>query len=602
MVGVYNLLTTHGDKPLSALINAIFAFHDNEHKTYIPFVIWWLDWYFFKSLGLLSQLCIFFCTAYIAHSCTIWANNSGWQRLTYTLWATLFLMTPWHFENLIWDKQIHVYISLALSISAISFSTKPHTGSTRKEMLWACAIALPALAGSFSFAYGVAVWPGLILYAFAIHGLSARLLVITLSAGFSVGYYALTYRVIDYHASVYETAFQPLVLIEYLLHFLGPHILLPKEMPLLERSVAVVTLLALAAGCYQAFWTRRHATRAHCFCLLVGLLAVSIGLLTAMGRSGLTSGVQSRYLIVTCLYYIALPGTLIALLSDVQVKTWMKASLPIGVCASLAFSWPSFAALLYRTADVREAVTAASLGTTPQLGGAYPDSLEYQQRIWPAYFAGHRKRNDLSHFGWMGKTVDELTQAGTISTSGECAGEVLIIHQSGEDPNIWYGKGWAMSLKPAFRFLIHKWLVVTDSSGAIVGFGTTGTLSPALSRWAADHEVLTDIGTSQPNLSRNTSAWSKMYAYLSEFSSSGVPFLDSNSLDDFAYRHADETRKWRHWALLTPSIMSGIHLNFAADSDSSVKFYLLDSGALCQFAVENDLSDASGERSSSASL
>ena len=66
MVPVYELLQHHGGGSLTELAKAVISFRDNEHKTYIPFVIWWLDWYLFQSLGLLPQLCMFGCVGFLA--------------------------------------------------------------------------------------------------------------------------------------------------------------------------------------------------------------------------------------------------------------------------------------------------------------------------------------------------------------------------------------------------------------------------------------------------------------------------------------------------------------------------------------------------------
>ena len=578
MVAVYELLQRHGDGSLTDLIQAVVSFRDNEHKTYVPFVIWWLDWYLFQSLGLLPQLCMFGCVGFLAYHCTAWSRAYTAQRTIVWLIACLLLLSPWHYENLLWDKQLHVYLSLLFSVLAIRLLT--HEIEPSQNQLRAAALAtLAAILGSFSFAYGAAVWPPLLVYAFSRHGLNKSSLIVLVGAVMVLGYYGATYEELDHHASVYESIFDVLTAIAYVFRFLGPGIFLPMEFPLFERSVGLLGLLAVAGAAWIAYITQQPLNRAQHVSLLVCLTACGIAFLTALGRIGLTSGTESRYLVVNALYCCAMPGVLSILLPKLFHQLKAKVVLAGCVAISLLCSWPSLGALFFMSAQTREAAAAAAMRLPPTLMGSIPNDKKFQRKVWSPYFRDHANRQDIQALGYWKAPIATLQQELTLKPTKQCIGRIDQTQARPDIDNAWSARGWALDLSG--RPKAQNWIIARDQHDMIVGYGTTGLLSPALRRWAVSQRVIGANTTGLPTLHMNNSGWAKLFAYMQQSAQQGVPWLEAESTGT---KQPYDWGAFEKMQLFFPSIFSGLQLQFRAKAGTTITLTLTGEDTLCEFA------------------
>ena len=126
----------------------------------------------------------------------------------------------------------------------------------------------------------------------------------------------------------------------------------------------------------------------------------------------------------------------------------------------------------------------------------------------------------------------------------------------------------------------------------IVGYGTTGLLSPALRRWAINQQVIGANASGLPTLSMNKSGWAKLLEYMRQSAQQGVPWLEEESL---TRQHQYQWDAFEKMQLFFPSIFPGMQLQFRAKPASSITLTLIGDDTLCEFATLKELAIADDE-------
>ena len=165
---LYFLLGGLGETAPDWFSSDVFEFRDNEHRPFVPMLIWGIDFEFFDSYGLLPQVLMQLFAILTAVVSTGWsrprANRKSMTTIAITICACALLLSPMHYENLVWPKQVHVYTSVLFSVLALTIAVSIPSRSPNHQFSLALLCSLLAVGATFSFAYGLVVWPILLLH------------------------------------------------------------------------------------------------------------------------------------------------------------------------------------------------------------------------------------------------------------------------------------------------------------------------------------------------------------------------------------------------------------------------------------------------------
>lgn len=73
-------------------------------------------------------------------------------------------LSPLQWENLVWPNQILLYTSLIFSLLALSIATCISKLNLRQQVFRALLCSFLAVCATFSFGWGLVVWPALVIY------------------------------------------------------------------------------------------------------------------------------------------------------------------------------------------------------------------------------------------------------------------------------------------------------------------------------------------------------------------------------------------------------------------------------------------------------
>lgn len=508
--------------PPNLFSSDLFLFLDNEHRPFLPVFIWALDLKLFGSRGYLPQILILvFCLA-SAILVTGWSQLSRRRSLaaiTLTVCACVLILSPMHYENLVWPKQVHVLGSIVLSILAFAVGLSIPALSGWHQIRRAILTSALAFAATFSFAYGLVVWPVLLLHGALARWPSRSYAVILLVALTTAGLYYSQYVVLTDHSDPGQTIFDPLSLTLYAARLLATP--LAQWHQRTAELTGVVLIVLAAALTFRFYFMNWRVDTAQSMSVLVCMFTVGIALLTALGRVGINEGNDSRYLVVAALFLLAFPGLFPYRESDQGLAG--KAITVIFVSITLfssARAWDSYEPHFRdRQFFIREGAIAAALNTQPIHRGLFHAVSHINDLVWPFYAAQHQHRPPLEVFGWIGKPLPlELFEGGSLPGPQRCPGFVDLLEPYEKNLNLDKVVGWArLGLEGESQ---ATWVLITNEQNSLVGLATTGRQRPDVARflkssWLDDQLSMANragfegLVMSKPGESLNFYAYSK---------------------------------------------------------------------------------------------
>jgi len=482
MVAVIHFLLgglTDGTAP-NLLSSDLLKFIDNEHRPALPMFIWAADLKFFGSQGYLPQALILLFSILCAVLVTSWSQLSKQRSLaalTITVFACIIMLSPMHYENLVWPKQVHVYTSILLSLLSFVVSLWIPTAQKWSQVRRAVLTSALAFGATFSFAYGLVAWPVLLIHGALLRWPARAYIVILLAALITIGLYYSQYIILGYHSDPRQTIFDPLSLFRYVAGLLAAPLGLWSPVASILAGTTLILLVAWTA--FQCYFKNQRADRSQLLSLMVCIYAGGIALLTALGRVGINLGQDSRYLVISAIFLLALPGLLKTRPTDQSLAG--RASMITFVILATAMSAGSWLEyddhLRYRQLLIREGAIAAALNTQAVLLGLNPDHAIINDTVWPYYSGLHQNEPPLEMFGWLGKPVPLKSLINShVTGTTQCLGFVDRITRYPSDPKFDVIEGWA-------RFGAEgesqsTWVLITNTDKILVGMASVGVTRP----------------------------------------------------------------------------------------------------------------------------
>ena len=294
-----------------------FHFRDNEHRPVLPLYLFKIDHDWFGARGILLFPILFIAMGALALASVswIWTTKLGVElRILIGSVALAIFFWEINYENLTWEKQIHELLSLLLLVLACFCAARVggDARSLRKQDLGnSLAAGVLASMSLYCFLFGAVAFPVIL-----VHGLLARwrwssLGLFAAFAAAALGLYALIYIKLAFHTDPMDALFAPWQLALYVGSLLGAP--LPKSTPVPALFVwsAVVIVSFIALPRYLGGKDRRNDTgNTDCqtFCVLLIVCAFGIALLTGLGRLTINDGLDSRYAVIACVFWIGVFG------------------------------------------------------------------------------------------------------------------------------------------------------------------------------------------------------------------------------------------------------------------------------------------------------
>ncbi|MCB1121949.1 MAG: hypothetical protein KJT03_10395 [Verrucomicrobiae bacterium] len=480
MVSVINFLMhgAAGSEP-NLLSADLFRFTINEHQPYIPMLIWGIDFKAFGSYGLLPQILMQVFAICFVVLATSWSRP---RPDTHTFYAYAVLLSGCalslcylHWENLVWPNQILLYTSILFSIIAISLAASISKRNWRHQVLRALFSGFFAICATFSFGWGLVVWPVLV-----IHGLLTRwawqslVTMLFLCLG-TLTVYFLQFSGGTHPGNPAESLIQPWSVMHFSALLLGSPLVVLTGMNYLVGYVFGYLLLALFFGvAFQVYFRRKELDELQMRSLMICLFCIGVCVLTSLGRSALAY----RYMVIPTLFFLAFPG-LFPLRPPMASKLKRRCAILFlsGVLVMSGASFLSDNSLRNKQFMIREGTISATFGTHPLYRGLSPSPSKINEVVWPFYLKHHGDTQPLKLHTWLGKPMPQTAVPETPSQQEtNCKGRVDRIEIREGYPGLVIPHGW-IRLGPEGQRQA-KWVVITDSSGMVVGLATTGIKRP----------------------------------------------------------------------------------------------------------------------------
>lgn len=396
--------------PPTSLLALAWHYTINGHWLFVPFWLFYADFAWDDAIGRIPMLASWLSLLAVAVMMGRAVSASRQARLLAILLIAVAVFSPAAMESMISPLQLVTSLSLLFGVLALWQVAGPSS--------WRMVAAgvLLTLASMASFAYGVAVWPWLLLclaidrrwYPAAVLALTGALFLYFYSRligpGYAVNLPGALKKLPSLSAYVLAQAGSAF---GYLIH---------DTKPLASQLAGAVLIAAHALMSWlmlkPARWADRHR---RWLWLIAGWLLTSM-LLTALGRHylGPAQGMASRYLVPSILYaacVLALAWSLAAARPRWQHAIGAMAMLVVaGVVAGIPVYADRFVAI---RVNQRAAVLAERIGVT-EINDGVPNT---QLNLWPLpkvydYLSQHR----MSVFAeewieWLGSDSAQFGQA-----------------------------------------------------------------------------------------------------------------------------------------------------------------------------------------------
>jgi hypothetical protein len=492
MIGIVSFLDA---MPHPGILDLYHTVRDNEHRPIVPFLFYLWDRNSYGYAGAVLYPAIMMSNALLAISLFgILAVRRKLDLALKILFASIVVLLFFsicNFENLTWQKQIHEILCLTLLSFGLLVAASVSIGtdndrSAPADVALVLVSGLFCLAATYSFGFGLAAWPAVL-----VHGLLTRwrwlpLLTFAAIAGFTIVTYALTYTVLPYHTNPAEAAREPLRLAIYVLYLIGSVIQFnPTGAAVAAAPAAIVSIVVMLR--FYLSPAARPASRigrlvaSHAAMLIIASLCMAA--MVALGRLTVNSGTDSRYVVVSSLFWCAL---LILLLSTLSRRAVTTITLTSGILALAVGYLPArnYENLL-RTRE-QDLYRAGVMATDRLYGPNFPALFPTPE---PLFAVWHKPRPPFQSFaerepfGWIGTTLSDLPAA---AASSRCFGFVDTVTPLANAAHVVSLSGWAFTSAPDTHL---RWVVVTDTSDRGLGVGKTGLARPDVRKEFAGQRV-----------------------------------------------------------------------------------------------------------------
>ncbi|WP_372400624.1 hypothetical protein ABMY26_36330 (plasmid) [Azospirillum sp. HJ39] len=475
-------------------------YRDNEHLPFVAMPFFIADNLLFKARGIFLIAGLLALNAIIA-GLILDEMRRAWgklQLLSFAAAGTLVILSLFwliHYENLLWPKQIHMYLSAAFFLLASRL-----LAGTEERMKagsppgWTGVLTAGALlsASMFSFGYGAIGWIAALMVAVSgrwpWRATGSLLAIFALNAAIYALFYK--YATATQHSNPLESFASPFKLAEFTVaYFANPvfRLLHPLLTEWLARGIATLTSLA---ACIAGLWLllrillldRRSAGRIELFASLLILFAFGSALMTAVSRLkfGIETAGSSRYAIAQMPFWIGLwmiamaslrkrpvPRDALVAVAGVSLTLLLVPSQLLYARETEALSryhWQGVLAIVNGVND-DEVVLKAVHPIREELAVVPPNLAK---RHWSVYA-------DPQPW-WLGQPARDLFR---VEAPDRCRGSLDLVSDLGRLKGQSYVAGWAWD-RNADR--TPDWVVLVDGAGIVRGLARSGLTRPDVER------------------------------------------------------------------------------------------------------------------------
>lgn len=476
-----------------------FLFQDNEHLPFAVMPVFLADSLLFRAQGVSLVAGILFFNTMIA-CMLIGEYHRHTPRSTINLAmvsAIIFANMFWliHHENLIWPKQIHMYMSAGFTLLAfrsllsVEDRCADVTAFRTDRLVAACILMTIA---TFSFAYGAVGWIAAILL--AVSRRWPRKTVGILLAAFLVNItiYAIFYntRTLEHHTNPLYAVGRPLEVAEYIIYYFSTPVLALMRTVVSEPIARAIALGASGVACTAAvaglltvgFARRWEPGRLAQYAALVLLFAFGAAMMTALSRLdfGVHQSHSPRYAIVQVLFWNSLTLLFAALFGHwVRLQAASLAALALLVSVLLL---PSQIGLARWSREHAEDHWTAVLAII----NGVDDEHILTTRIFPAPAALKSVTRGLAVRGWsvfarpqpwwIGRPASGLFRD---APAERCLGFLDAASDLGRITNGTYVNGWAWDVTAR---AVPEWVVLLDDDGIVRSLARGGLVRDDVGR------------------------------------------------------------------------------------------------------------------------
>ncbi len=485
--------------------------HDMEHRPALPAFIWYADRIVSGSSGVIP-LIISHATLVATALLAVWNWAPRIDRKEPWTWlvpaaalAVMFSLVNWY--NLIWEKQLHVSMSLLFITLSGHFAARLSPADEGSERMGARGkllfAAFAAWAAEFSFGYGLPAMPVI-----TIHGMLARwpLRYLAVSAVFSVIFIGAYYYFFSLGGrsltGLTKLTFDPLVTIAYVARLLGSAVAATElnSFAGVERStpplIAGVVLLGLyifgAARLYlRSVQVGQPPSSSRSVSLIVTSACLAIALMTWLSRPDETQGLVERYYIVSTFFVLSLPGLFVSAKAWARTKEKVRVGLVVLSSVLIVFSLLGHMANYTKPYLRWHASVVAAIGADMGIHFSGQDELigpplhEWKSKsfkVWQAHRLRLKERGRYNPFEWRGRNVAAVFDG---YVDRKCVGSIERIEPVPGYESQYAFFGWARH--GAIASTNGDWIVATYATGRIIGLGAPGRISLNGRKWLNDH-------------------------------------------------------------------------------------------------------------------
>ena len=325
-------MTSYVDAMHKSVLTWMWAQH-NEHRLLFYKALFIVDMRFFQGRNWPMYVAIFFSQVALAVVFGYMLRKLG--DCNYLVWRACFGLTlyclfcPSQWENFSWAFQLSfvlVNIWVVTAVLCLVIQKQRLVAGQPSGMKALLVSLLAATAATFTNGNGITVWPVLITVAL-LTKLPWRLVgAYFLGLACIVPLYLIGYHSPSQHASPFESAHQPRLVLEYMEKYLGGGAV-PDSHIGLARVVGLLGLIA-AVALVPRLVIRWGKTSLLEYSLAgIVLYSVATALITSLGRLnfGTNQAFTSRYQTFALLFWLALSVWIISILARQPAANWLVA-------------------------------------------------------------------------------------------------------------------------------------------------------------------------------------------------------------------------------------------------------------------------------------
>lgn len=462
-----------------------------EHRPAIPAYVWLLDRVAFNSTGVfslfISQLSLAMASLMAVYK---WSGFSQGRKLSsFVILASSISLTfsLLNFDNINRDMQLHMSLSFLFLVISIYFAVKVNekllTGIPTSSSLF---ISLSSgVLAAFSFGYGLVTLPLLLAYSITMKWANKIVIIVLFtnvclllvyfnlpSQGFSnVG--KLNIQVTDIITSLGYA----LTLIAGIFAGTDIYLLTPFEKSTFNQLAGLILLAAFLWGATSFIKHHQSLEREDRICKGVALLITTacLGgvLIITLSRPMETSGLVTRYFLLSTLFTLAIPGLLLPRQAVVNGRYHLYLAATF-LTISLAGHITNTAYPMRKWHNVTVSTIAAEMKIYDivdheNFGPSLHEWPETIAEVWPRYANRIHLSEKIHPYSWFNRPLHTLFNTDAI---GKCDAQVLSIQRIPNSTDSWHFSGRIKRLNPIS--LTQSWVIATNQEETIVGLGAFG--------------------------------------------------------------------------------------------------------------------------------